>query len=261
MDEDNIDLGQEVQDAPEEAVLTEETVEETQEQVAEDNSQDEQETSKNSDDLPRGVKRRFDKLTRDKYEQQARITQLENYIKQQEAKANEKKREEYSEEEWYEHKAELKARELFEEYTKTQEQNLRKMQEAREHQNRWEKKVNSFNEDIPDYNEVIAANADVLIPKDVLRTINESDVGPKIAYHLAKHPEDADKLWDMDTRGRDRFITRLEIRLEDKSFAQKKEITKASPTPKAKGGSSSNNNLENLSIEEWMKQRNKKVRG
>lgn len=230
----------------------EEVAEETNESV--ESIEVEKPKEQHNDDLPRGVKKRFDKLTRERYEQQDRIAELERKLAAQESKRNEKGREDYSDDEWIEKVAQDKAEALYRERENEQLQNMKQREYAAQKQQAWENKVHSMNNDIPDFNEVMSRSADIEIPRDVLQTIAESDVGPKIAYHLAKNPNEADKLFDMDQRQRDRFVTRLELKLEDKSFA-KKEVTKASPTPKANGRNGTSTNSSNLSIDDWMAKR------
>ena len=244
--------------------ITENPVEEVQEVQSEsDDSNVVEETIQPKEDahkdvLPKGIEKRFAKLTRERYEAQDRIEALERKLHEQESIKNQKPREDFTDDEWIEKVANDKAEALFLARDEEQRTYAKQQQAAAEKQEQWKGKVASMNADIPDFNEVMSRSADVEIPRDVLRTIAESDVGPKIAYHLAKNPSEADKLFSMDTRSRDRYVTRLELKLENTSYA-KKEVTKASPTPKARGGSTSNNSEDSLSIDDWMKQRNKKV--
>ena len=55
----------------------------------------------------------------------------------------------------------------------------------------WNQKVNSVIEDIPDYAEVVGNINLNELPPHVGAMLAESDVGPKIAYHLMTHPEEA----------------------------------------------------------------------
>lgn len=55
------------------------------------------------------------------------------------------------------------------------------------------KRVAKAAESIPDYHEVVG-DADVDVPSHVAQHIVESDVGPELGYHLAKHPEELERI-------------------------------------------------------------------
>jgi hypothetical protein len=52
----------------------------------------------------------------------------------------------------------------------------------------WHEKQSLVKTDFPDYEEVIS-NSSLMIPNEIQQAILDSDIGPKIAYHLAKNPE------------------------------------------------------------------------
>ena len=71
----------------------------------------------------------------------------------------------------------------------------RKAQEERQKlAESWKQREATIKADLPDYDEMIASAADVQV-NDVIRdAIIESDVGPRILYHLAENPELVDAL-------------------------------------------------------------------
>lgn len=213
--------------------------------------------------MPKGLEKRLSKLTKQKYEQQARIDDLERRLLEQSNRQPERARDEFSDDEWVEHVAHKKAQELFEKQQQTQRQEYERNQRAQQSANVWQSKIDSFKDEMPDFQQVVSS-ADIDLPVDVIQQIAESDIGPKIAYHLASNVNDAEKLVDMTQRQRDRYLTRLEIKLEDKSFnkVQKPapEVTRAAPTPKSRGNSNVNVNENSMSIDDWMAARNKQVR-
>ena len=214
--------------------------------------------------LPKGLERRLSKLTRQKYEQQSRIDELEKKLLEQTNRQPERARDEFSDDEWVEHVAHKKAQELFEKHQEKQQKEIERTQRAQHAANAWQSKIDSFKDEMPDFQQVVSG-ADIDLPVDVIQQIAESDIGPKIAYHLASNIDDAEKLLDMTERQRDRYLTRLEIKLEDTSFKKVEksvpEVTKAAPTPKSRGATNVNVNENNMSIEDWMAARNKQVRG
>ena len=225
----------------------------------EDNTEEVVEQEVKEPAVPVGIEKRFAKFTREKYEQQERIDALERQLQAKEQLANKPKREEYTDDEWVDQVAETKAKEMISQWQQDQDKNQQLQRQAQEHQNIWSNKMTKATEDIPDLVRVVS-NADVDLPRDVIQTITSSEVGPQIAYHLAKNPEQAETLNYMDQRQRDRYITKLEIKLENTPTQSKaKQLTQAKPTPAPAGRGSTSKSMESLSIDDWMKQRNKQV--
>lgn len=58
----------------------------------------------------------------------------------------------------------------------------------------WNTKVAEAVKEMPDYHEVVSEYADVPVRQEILDAMRESDIGPKMAYHLAKNPDLLDEL-------------------------------------------------------------------
>lgn len=58
------------------------------------------------------------------------------------------------------------------------------------------KRIAETAKEIPDYDAVVSA-ADIQIPNHLAAFIQDSEIGPKIGYHLAKNPEVLDRLLQM----------------------------------------------------------------
>jgi hypothetical protein len=83
----------------------------------------------------------------------------------------------------------------------------------------WTARLSAAKTDIPDFDEMVASS-EVQVSNEVRDAIIESDVGPRILYHLAENEEDAVKLSGMTQGAALRFIGRLEAKYET---AEKKE--------------------------------------
>lgn len=70
-------------------------------------------------------------------------------------------------------------------------------------------------EDIPDYEEVVS-RADVDVPPHISQHIVESDIGPLLGYHLAKHPEELDRIRKLSPIRAIAELGKLEAKLEKK---------------------------------------------
>ena len=57
----------------------------------------------------------------------------------------------------------------------------------------WDDRVAEVSKDLKDWRDVVSASR-VPMSQELMMTIMESDLGPEIAYHLAKHPDEASEL-------------------------------------------------------------------
>jgi hypothetical protein len=103
----------------------------------------------------------------------------------------------------------------------------------------WNAKLEAAKAELPDYEDMVASS-DVVVGDHIRDAILESDVGPKILYHLAENPEIAEKLSSLSTASALREIGKLEARFEkvETPAAKAVSVSKA-PAPiaplKAKG--------------------------
>lgn len=112
---------------------------------------------------------------------------------------------------------------------------------------------------MPDYDEVVGGS-DTPIANHVGEVILESDLGPQLAYHFAKNPDVLMRLNSMSPTAAAREIGRLEATLSAKPAVPAAPTKKVSNTPAPAGtlgtqGRATTPALQNLSMEEYMKQR------
>jgi len=88
----------------------------------------------------------------------------------------------------------------------------------------WAQKVQEAKAEMPDFDELVAAS-DVVVNNAVRDAILESDVGPKILYHLAENNDLAKKIASLSPNAALREIGKLEARFEVKTE------TKQTPPP------------------------------
>lgn len=84
----------------------------------------------------------------------------------------------------------------------------------------WNARREKFAQEAPDFAEVVS-NSNVEVSNQVRDAIIESEYGPQLLYHFAKHPEEATGLREMTVSAALRAIGRLETKLS------KEEITDA----------------------------------
>jgi hypothetical protein len=77
----------------------------------------------------------------------------------------------------------------------------------------WAERIDKAKNELPDFDEMVQSS-EVSVSDPVRDAIMESDVGPKILYHLAENPEFATKLNGLSVISALREIGKLEARLE-----------------------------------------------
>ena len=83
----------------------------------------------------------------------------------------------------------------------------------------WAQKVQEAKAELPDFDDLVAAS-DVVVNNAVRDAILESDVGPKILYHLAENNDLAKKIAALSPNAALREIGRLEARFDVKTDAK-----------------------------------------
>lgn len=87
----------------------------------------------------------------------------------------------------------------------------------------WKVKLEATKAEIPDYEEMVSSS-DVIVSDQIRDAILESDLGPRILYHLAEHTDIAEKLNSMSPSSAMREIGRMEARFEKAAEPQTKRI-------------------------------------
>jgi len=100
----------------------------------------------------------------------------------------------------------------------------------------WNKRVAAA--DIPDFHDVVSAS-DVPMTSVMQQAIMESENGPKLAYHLATNPEDAERIARMTPIGAVRALTLIEEGL-------KKPVAVSQATPPIKPVGSKATSIKSL---------------
>jgi len=203
---------------------------------------------KKGDDLPIGVQKRINKITAQKYE-------LESKVKELEEKLSTKSETEETTEEGSD--TEFVSKSEFEKLLAEREAKIKaeqtEKQRADELAKGFQERAEKFAEEHPDFVEVVYS-ANVTLPNDVAQEVAMSDKSAELTYHFAKNPEDAQRLHQMTTRQRMSYITKL----EESGQATNNTSSAPAPVPDTNGQPAVAVNPENMSVDEWIKQRNKK---
>ena len=180
-------------------------------------------------ELPRGVQRRIDRLTKARYEAEAqnkmlaeRLQALERSSKPQQPPGAPKIEDFQDFDAYVAAKAEWVAdqkinKALSERDSRSQAE--RDQIESGKVVESWNQKLQKASKDIPDLTEAIESS-DVPMTQVMGRAIMESDVGPQLAYYLATHPDEAEDIAALGPLATVRALGRIEERLSVKKPAK-----------------------------------------
>jgi hypothetical protein len=249
MSENNVSLGETTQDAvpdnKEQPGQVEQAVQgETEQNSATDTSDDGSDSSTTSDDSgetqakpKRGFEKRISKVVseRDRARQELDYWR-DQALKQQNTQptapqdqagqyAGKPLRDQYESDDQY-----LEALSDFKIEQRLSQRELQQ-QQAKLVEN-YNSRAQEFAKERPDYFEIIDDAADLIIAPETAFIIQKSEIGPKIALHLAENPDVADKLNRFDATTRLYELGKLEMQLSGitKKAAPAKRVSNA-PAP------------------------------
>lgn len=141
------------------------------------------------------------------------------------------------------------------------DQHISERQEAA-HQNEmkrsFQQRLEKFRDATPDFEEVVEG-AEVVIPSVVGAAIMESDIGPSIAYYLAKNQDEAERIARLSPTAAIRAIGRIEAKLE--SAAPKPAASSApKPVDPVSGKGRASQDPDKMSPDEWLEWRSAQIR-
>ncbi len=218
-------------------------------------------------ELPKGVQRRIDRAVRDKYEAQARAKMLEERLASLEARVSAPQQQQRQEdvepsidkfdnfEQYVAAKAKWIAKQEIEATLSAREQREKAAREQEYHRTvseSWSKRVEQATAELPDFEDVLASSDMPLTPAMEI-TIKESEVGPKLAYYLATHPEEGRKIAGLSPASQIRELGKIEAKLEQP--AQTKRTNAPPPLKDIRGTASAKKDPGKMSDAEYAKWR------
>jgi len=230
------------------------------------------EQAKQGDDdehrVPKGVQKRIDRLTQEKYRLRAELDVLRQQQQPQTQQRQEPaqqsqapKLEQYESIEEYldalaEHKAAQKADKVFKEREASERQQRQQTEQAKLHEG-FTKQTEQARQAYDDFDDVVD-NPDLPISQAMAEAIMRSQNGADVAYYLGKNPEEAHRLASLDP-----FSAAVEIGRIAATVVrpQPRKASNAPPPIQPVGTRAAPvKDPEKMSTEEWMKWRNDQLR-
>jgi len=176
-----------------------------------------------------GFQARIDRLTREKYESEARVRELQEQLESTKPKtADMPERAQYeSYEDYIRAVAAHEAKEAFLSASKEQNEAYQtSLYQAEEHKliQNWEERKETARDKYEDYDEVTDVN--VPVSQAMMRAILESEAGTDIAYYLGKNPAEAERILQLSTARQFIEIGKLELKVQ-----APKKLTSGAPAP------------------------------
>jgi len=245
-----------VESSPQVEAEKPETVETVENQETKEPEQTETtEDDDNSDSLPNGVKKRIDKLTRQKYEAIAEVNRLKSQfeaLKAQNApKSVEPQISDYDDLEKY---TEAMVRYKYDNEVLSQQQKYAEQARAQNEARDWTNKVEKVRAVAPDFDEALNNVADIAFAQSTLDAVRDHEKGAEIAYLLGKDPVKAYQIASLPPM--QQLMALGEIAAKT-NLTKPKVVTNAPPPVKPiQGGSSASPDISKMSTDEYIKYRN-----
>lgn len=220
--------------------------------------------------IPKGVQKRIDRAIRRQYEAEAEAKYLREQIARQQVTAPPAptvpedvtpKLEDFQDYESYlkaaaKHEARQELQQQLSIHAKTAEQE-RAQAAQRQTADSWNKKVEAVTAELPDFADVVGSSS-VPMPDHVKAVVMQSDAGPKLAYYLATHPDEAEQIASQHPLQAIRSLVRIEDKIQAEKSVKKATDAPAPITPvgtKAK----SEKSPEDMSFNEFAEWRKKQI--
>ena len=200
-------------------------------------------------ELPKGIKKRFDTLTRQKYERDARIAELEAKLAAQQPQPKEPQPQDFADLETY---LDAKAEHLAQQKFSTAQRATAQQAAIQEKAESFSQRAASIRATAPDFDAVIAAVPPYLLKPEMAETILDMEEGPQVAYHLATNLHECARIASLSGRQQALEIGRLAARLAAKP--EPKRISAApEPVKPIKAAGSTQKRPEDMTMDEYAK--------
>lgn len=244
-----------VESSPQVEAETPETVEPVESQEVKEPEQTETTEDDDSDSLPNGVKKRIDKITRQKYEAIAEANRLKAELESLKAQSAPKAVEpQMADFDTFEDYTDALAEYKYNHNVLAQQEKYAEQARAQNAARDWTAKVEKVRAIAPDFDEAFSNVAEITFAQSTLDAVAGHEKGAEIAYLLGKDPVKAYQIASLPPM--QQLIAIGEIAAKS-SLTKPKTVTSAPPPVKPiQGGSSATPDISKMSTAEYIKYRN-----
>jgi len=132
---------------------------------------------------------------------------------------------------------------------------------VQEVENKWTERLTEAREKIPDFQEVLRTTT-APVSDAMIVVMKDSDLGPQIAYYLAKNPQEANRISKLSPVSMAREMGKIEVKITAQSDAPKPNKITQAPEPINPGGNRIVNvatDLDKVPVEDFMRRRNEET--
>ena len=247
-----VDSSPQVEEVIKEVIETPEESEQA-EKEAEPEKTEESEAQDDEHSLPNGVKKRIDKITRQKYEAVAEANRLKAELEQMRAQLAPKQKEpDISDFDTFDDYTEALAEYKFNQKAQAQQQQASQQQQAQKVAQDWQSKVEKVRAVAPDFDEAFANVAEITFAQSTLDAVAGHEKGAEIAYLLGKNVGEAYRIAALPPYQQLMAIGELAARTN----VPKPKTVSTAPAPvkpvgSSSGGKKSVNEMSDKEFNEW----------
>ena len=213
--------------------------------------------------VPKGVRKRFNTLTKQKYELVETVAQLKAEIERRDAQAQASQLTEPDisnfddYDEYLEAKVEYLAdKKLADRAAQAQQltQQQREEQEVQRRVQTYTERAHAFRESTPDFQAAIESVPQVLLKPNVVDTILRMEDGPQVSYHLAKNVAELHRISGLPEK--DQVFALFEV---SRKLAQKAPVRAPAPAPAPRpngAGAAGQKSVKDMTAKEYAEFRN-----
>ena len=252
-----VDSSPQVEEVIEEVIETPEESEQAEKEAEPEKTEESETTEDDEHSLPNGVKKRIDKITRQKYEAVAEANRLKAELEQMRAQLAPKQKEpDISDfdtlDEYVEAVAEYKLNQKSQETLSKQAQQTQAQAQAQE----WVSKVNKVREVAPDFDDAFSNVANIEFAPMALEAVAQHPKGAEIAYMLGKDVSEAYRIAALPPSLQLMAIGEIAA----KTSLPKTKAVSTAPKPVKPVNSGGASNAPPEDMDEWVKWRNQQLR-
>jgi hypothetical protein len=252
-----VDSSPQVEEVIEDVIETTEESESTEKEAETEKTEESETTEDDEHSLPNGVKKRIDKITRQKYEAVAEANRLKAELEQMKAQIAPKQEapdisnfdtfEEYSDA-----LAEYKYQQKIQQAQNQQSQQTQAQKNAQE----WVSKVEKVRSVAPDFDDAFSNVANIEFAPMALEAVAQHPKGAEIAYMLGKDVSEAYRIAALPPSLQLMAIGEIAA----KTSLPKTKAVSTAPKPVKPVNSGGTSNAPPSDMDEWVKWRNQQLR-